>query len=84
MPKPQCISKNSSNHVPRKKKTVTKAFLASQFGYSPLVWMFRKSIMNIINSFHERALKITYDDKCHLRLKTCREKITQYLSIIGM
>ena len=40
-----------------------KAYVASQFGYCPLVWMFRsRSLNNKINSLHERALRITYGD----------------------
>ena len=41
-----------------------KAYLASQFGYCPLVWMFySRSLNNKINSLHERALRITYSDR---------------------
>ena len=47
-----------------KRKTVMKAYVASQFGYCPLVWMFHsRSLNNKINSFHERALRITYGDR---------------------
>ena len=47
-----------------KRKTVMKAYVASQFGYCPLVWMFHsKSLNNKINSLHERALRITYSDR---------------------
>ena len=54
-----------------KRKTVMKAYIASQFGYCPLVWMFHsRSLNNKINSLHERALKITYVID-HLHLKTC-------------
>ena len=41
-----------------------KAYITSQFGYCPLVWMFHSSSLNNnINSWHERALKITYGDR---------------------
>ena len=41
-----------------------KAFIESQFGYCPLVWMFHsRSLNNKINRIHERALRITYNDK---------------------
>ena len=41
-----------------------KAYLASQFGYCPLVWMFySRSLNNKINSLHERALRITQRDR---------------------
>ena len=44
-----------------KRKTVMKPYVASQFGYCPLVWMFHsRSLNNKINSLHERALRITY------------------------
>ena len=47
-----------------KRKTVMKAYIAPQFGYCPLVWMFHsRSLNNKINSLHERALRITYGDK---------------------
>ena len=41
-----------------------KAFIESQFGYCPLVWMFHsRSLNNKINRIHERALKIAYNGK---------------------
>ena len=41
-----------------------KAFIESQFGYCPLVWMFHsRSFNNKINRIHEKALRITYNDK---------------------
>ena len=41
-----------------------KAFMESKFGYSPLAWMFlNRSLDNKINQIHERALRITYDNK---------------------
>ena len=43
---------------------IMKAFIESQFGYCPLVWMFHsRSFNNKINRIHERALRITYNDK---------------------
>ena len=40
------------------------SFIESQFGYCPLVWMFcSRSINNKINRIHERALRITYNNK---------------------
>ena len=40
-----------------KTKTVMKAYIISQFGYCPLVWMFHsRGLNNKINSLHERAL----------------------------
>ena len=47
-----------------KTKTVMKAFVTSQFGYCPLVWMFHNKGPNTeIKSLHERALRIAYGDK---------------------
>ena len=47
-----------------KKRMIMKAFIESQFGYCPLVWMFHsRSLNNKINRIHERALRITYNDK---------------------
>ena len=40
-----------------------KAFLASEFGYCPLVWMFHSRKLNgRINKLHERALRMVYED----------------------
>ena len=40
-----------------------KSFECSQFVYCPLIWMFNSSrLNNKINSIHEKALKITYQD----------------------
>ena len=41
-----------------------KSFIESQFGYCPLVWMFHsRGLNNKIDRIHERALRITYNDK---------------------
>ena len=43
------------------RRSIMKAFICSQFGYCPLVWMFHsRKINNRINSLHERALKVVY------------------------
>ena len=40
-----------------------KAFLASEFGYCPLVWMFHsRKLKSRINKLHERALRMVYQD----------------------
>ena len=40
-----------------------KAFITSQFGYCPLVWMFhRRRFNNRINILHKRSLRLTYKD----------------------
>ena len=47
----------------QKQRTITKSFLTSQFRYCPLIWMFHsRCLNNKINSIHERALRITYQD----------------------
>ena len=47
-----------------KRKTVMKAYITSQFGYCPLVWMFHsRSLNNKISSLQERVLRITYGDR---------------------
>ena len=47
-----------------KRRIIVKAFIESQFGYCFLVWVFHsRGINNKINRIHERALRITYNDK---------------------
>ena len=47
-----------------KRRTLFKAFVVSQFNYCPLVWMFHtKELNNRINSLHEKALKLTYQNR---------------------
>ena len=46
------------------RQRIMKAFISSQFGYCPLVWMFcSRQMNNRINRIHERALRIVYQDK---------------------
>ena len=46
-----------------KRRVIMKLFITSQFGYCPLIWMFHsRALNNKINSIHERALRITYND----------------------
>ena len=46
-----------------KRKALMKTFVISQFNYCPLVWMFYRTKLNHrINSIHERALRVTYQD----------------------
>ena len=45
------------------RKIIMQAFITSQFGYCPLVWMFHNRKLNIrINKIHERSLRIVYSD----------------------
>ena len=47
----------------QKRGITMKSFVTSQFGYCPLIWMFHsRRLNNKINSIHERALRITYQD----------------------
>ena len=47
----------------QKRRKIMNFFVTSQFGYCPLIWMFHsRRLNNKINSIHERALRITYQD----------------------
>ena len=41
-----------------------EAFIESQFGYCPLVWIFQgnKTLNNTMNGIQERALRLVYTD----------------------
>ena len=46
-----------------KLRVLMKAFIESQFGYCPLIWMFHsRTLNNRINNIHERALRLVYKD----------------------
>ena len=46
-----------------KRRLIFKAFIILQFNYCHLVWMFHtKHLNNRINSLHEKALRVTYQD----------------------
>ena len=46
-----------------KRRMIIKAFIASEFGYCPLVWIFHSGKLNSrVNKLHERALRIVYKD----------------------
>ena len=46
-----------------KRKAPIKTFVISQFNCCPLVWMFHcRKLNHRINSIHERALRVTYQD----------------------
>ena len=51
-----------SNYMSQEKlRTLMKAFVESQFGYCPLIWMFHsRTLNNRINRLHERALRLVY------------------------
>ena len=47
----------------KQRQIIMKAFINSQFGYCPLVWMFHsRKLNNRINKIHERALRIVFND----------------------
>ena len=47
----------------KKRRTLMKAFVESQFNYFPLIWMFHLRMMNHkINDIHETALRSVYSD----------------------
>ena len=46
-----------------KRRIVMKTFIASQFNYCPLIWMFHsRTINNKINRLHERAIRIVFTE----------------------
>ena len=48
----------------KQRKIVMKAFISSQFGYCPLVWICHSRTQNNrINKIHERALRLVYQDE---------------------
>ena len=48
----------------KQRRNIMKAFVESQFGYCPLIWMFHSRGLNYkINRIHERALGITHKNK---------------------
>ena len=54
-----------------KRKTVMKAFVTSQFGYCPLVFMSHsRALNNKINFLQEKTLKLTYGAKSSLFIST--------------
>ena len=53
-----------SHHMDlNKRRNPMKAFIAPQFSYCPLIWMFHsRSLNNKINRIHERALRLVYQN----------------------
>ena len=48
----------------KKRKSLMKAFVISQFNYCLLIWMFRnKALNNRISRIYERALRLEYQNK---------------------
>ena len=47
----------------KQKRIIMKAFINSQFGYCPLIWMnHSKKLNQRINKIHERALRAVYNE----------------------
>ena len=52
------------NVIKLHEQIIMKPFIETQFSQCPLIWMFySKELKNKISRFHERALRITYNDK---------------------
>ena len=52
-----------SPYMSENRRHIMKAFIQSQFGYCPLIWMCHSRALNTrINRIHERALHIVYND----------------------
>ena len=61
--KVHALSRVSNYMTFKQRKTIMQAFIFSQFGYCPLVWMFHsRKLNNRINKIHERALRVVYQD----------------------
>ena len=57
------LAKISQLMIIHKRTMTMKAFVTSEFGYCPLVWMFHsKKINSQVNNFYERALTVVYQD----------------------
>ena len=66
-----------------KKGLLMKAFIDSQFGYCPLIWMFySRAVDNKINHLHGRSLRIAYKDNIN-SLKIYLKGISRLLFIRG-
>ena len=62
-----------------KRRMTMKAFIASEFGFCPLVWIFHSRKLNSrVNKLHERALRMMYQDYASHLLNSLR-KITRQL-----
>ena len=46
------------------RRIIMKAFIESQFGYCPLIWIFHgnRTLNNTMNNIQERALRLVYTD----------------------
>ena len=62
----------------KQRRNIMKAFVESQFGYCPLIWMLHsRGLNNKINRIHKMALRVTYKDKS----PTFQELLEKYNSV---
>ena len=58
-----CLARISRFMNIHKRRMTMNGFIAPEFGYCPLVWMFhRRKLDSRVNELHERALRIVYQD----------------------
>ena len=58
-----CLARIGNYMTLKQRKIIMRAFILSQFGYCPLVWMFHsRKLNNRVNRIHERSLRIVYKD----------------------
>ena len=63
LPEVKCFCKSCALYEVGTSGLIMNAFIFSQFGYCPLLWMFHsRNLNNRINNIHERALRIVYRD----------------------
>ena len=59
----KCSCKSYALYELGQRRLIMNAFIFSQFGYCPLVWMFHsRKLNNRINNIYERALKFFFRD----------------------
>ena len=57
------LSRVSPYMSENRRRIIMKAFIQSQSGYCPLIWMCHSRALNTrINRIHERALRTVYND----------------------
>ena len=67
----------------QKRRIIMKSFVTSQVGYCPLIWKFHsRRLNNKINSIHERALRITYQDQISTFQELLKTTPFQYITEI--
>ena len=65
------------------KNILYNAFFQPQFSYCPLVWMcYSRTLNNKINRFHERCLRLIYNDKHSTFHELFKKKNVPFLLIL--